>query len=70
MKVKVIKLGHCSVSVDVPEGSHVEEVLEQAGVLYEKCSLQLDGVTTNSDAEVDGEDRVLTITPKVEGGIL
>ena len=69
MKVKVLRLGHSATIVDVPAGSTVQETLESNQIPRDGYSISINGLGASPQAAL-GEGDVVTLVPKVEGGLL
>ena len=68
MKVKVLRLGHSATVIDVPAGSSIEEALEANEVPRHGYSISVNGLGASPHTSL-GEGDVVTLVPKVEGGI-
>lgn len=68
MKVKVLRLGHSATVVDVPAGSTVREALESHQIPQEGYSVSINGLGAGLHTAL-GEGDVVTLVPKVEGGV-
>ena len=67
MKVKVLRLGHSASVIDVPAGSSIEEALEANQIPRHGYSISVNGLGAGSHTTL-GEEDVVTLVPKIEGG--
>ena len=67
MKVKVLRLGHSATVIDVPAGSSIEEALESNEIPRQGYSISVNGLGAGPHTAL-GDDDVVTLVPKVEGG--
>ena len=67
MKVKVLRLGHSAMVIDVPAGSSIEEALDSQEIPRHGYSISVNGLGAGAHAAL-GEGDVVTLVPKVEGG--
>ena len=67
MKVKVLRLGHSATVIEAPAGSSIEEALDSNQVPRHGYSISVNGLGAGPHAAL-GDDDVVTLVPKVEGG--
>ena len=68
MKVKVLKLGQAAKELDIPSGTTVEEAINMSGFSMDGYSVALNGTGANLSAHVQ-EDNIISLVPKIEGGM-
>ena len=68
MNVKILRLGHSATVVDVPAGSSIEEALDSNQIPRHGYSISVNGLGASPHTSL-GEGDVVTLVPKVEGGI-
>ena len=68
MKIKVLKLGEAATEVDVPAGSSVGEVIAATKFGDTGYTRTLNGQIVFDSTKVNDGD-VITLAPKVEGGL-
>jgi sulfur carrier protein ThiS len=69
MTIKVLKLGHSAQQIELPAGSTVQDALDKADMASEGYSLSINGLGVSSGAAVADGD-IVTLVPKIEGGIV
>ena len=67
MKIKVLRLGHSATVIEVPAGVSIEEALESNHIPREGYSVSVNGLGASPHTTL-GDDDVVTLVPKVEGG--
>jgi len=68
MKVKVLRLGHSASIVEIADGATIEEALQQNEIPSQGYSISVNGLGAGGNAGLADGD-VVTLVPKVEGGI-
>ena len=68
MKIKVLKLGEAATEVDAASGATVADVIKQTGYGEHGYTRTLNGQIVFDSTQVKDGD-VVTLAPKVEGGI-
>ena len=68
MRVKVLKLGSSAHEVEATPGSTVQEVTDKAGIAIGGHSISVNGLGAGPSTAL-GEGDVVTLVPKVEGGL-
>ena len=68
MKIKVLKLGEAATEVDAASGATVADVIKQTGYGEQGYTRTLNGQIVFDSTKVKDGD-VVTLAPKVEGGI-
>jgi sulfur carrier protein ThiS len=68
MKIKVLKLGEAATEVEVPSGSTVADVITSANYQTAGYTRTLNGQMVFDSTKVSEGD-VVTLAPKVEGGV-
>jgi len=68
MKVKVLRLGHSATIVEVADGATIEEALQPNEIPSQGYSISVNGLGASLSAGLADGD-VVTLVPKVEGGI-
>ena len=68
MKVKVLKLGSCAREVDAEANATVQEALERAELPSQGYSVSINGMGAGLSTAL-GEGDIVTLVPKVEGGV-
>jgi len=68
MKVKVLRLGHSATIVEIADGATIEEALQQNEIPSQGYSISVNGLGAGGSAGLADGD-VVTLVPKVEGGI-
>ncbi len=67
MKIKVLRLGHSANVIEVPAGTSVEEALDGNHIPRQGYSISVNGLGAGPSTTLGDED-VVTLVPKVEGG--
>ena len=67
MKIKVLRLGHSATVIEVPAGVSIEEALESNEIPRHGYSISVNGLGASPHTTL-GDDDVVTLVPKVEGG--
>ena len=67
-RVKILKLGERASEVNVPDGKNIGDALEAAGFSASGYSIMRNGSTASTAAPVSEGD-VITLSPKIEGGL-
>ena len=68
MNVKILRLGHSATTVDVPAGMSIGEALDSHSIPLQGYSLSVNGLGASAHTAL-GDGDVVTLVPKVEGGI-
>ena len=68
MKVKVLKLGSCAREVDAEVNATVQEALDKAELPSQGYSVSVNGMSAGLSTAL-GEGDIVTLVPKVEGGM-
>ena len=68
MQIKVLRLGHSATVVDVPAGSTIEEALDSNQIPRHGYSISVNGLGAGPHTTL-GDSDVVTLVPKVEGGL-
>ena len=68
MQIKLLKLGHSARVFDIPAGSTIGDVLGEADIPHQGHSIAVNGLGAGLTTAI-GEGDVLTLIPKVEGGV-
>jgi sulfur carrier protein ThiS len=67
MKIKVLRLGHSAMVIEVPAGTPIEEALETHEIPRQGYSVSVNGLGAGPVTAL-GDGDVVTLVPKVEGG--
>jgi len=68
MKVKVLRLGHSATAIEVPAGTSIEEALDGSEIPRQGYAISVNGLGAGPGAAL-GDGDVVTLVPKVEGGL-
>lgn len=68
MKIKILKLGESATESDVPAGSTVADAIKAAGFESTGYTRTLNGHPVFDSARINEGD-IITLNPKVEGGV-
>ncbi len=68
MKVKVLKLGSCAREVEAEANATVQEALDKAELPSQGYSVSVNGMGAGLSTAL-GEGDIVTLVPKVEGGM-
>ena len=68
MKVKVLKLGSCAREVEAEVNATVQEALDKADLPSQGYSVSVNGMGAGLSTAL-GEGDIVTLVPKVEGGV-
>ncbi len=68
MKIKVLRLGHSARNTETPAGTTIAELLVAEDVATSGYAISVNGLgASGNTALADGD--VITLVPKVEGGV-
>ena len=68
MKIKVLRLGHSARNTETPAGTTIAELLVAEDISTAGYAISVNGLgASGSTALADGD--VITLVPKVEGGV-
>ncbi len=68
MQIKLLKLGHSARVLDIPAGSTIGDALGQSEIAHEGHTIAINGLGAETTTALNDGD-VLTLVPKVEGGV-
>jgi sulfur carrier protein ThiS len=68
MHIRLLKLGHSARIIDFPAGSTIGDALKEADLASEGHSIAINGLGASMTTALNDGD-VLTLVPKVEGGV-
>ena len=68
MQIKLLKLGHSARVLDIPAGSNIGDALDVSELAYEGHTIAINGLGAATTTSLNDGD-VLTLVPKVEGGV-
>ena len=69
MRVKILKLGSATREADIPAGSTIADALAKTDLEAAGYSLCVNGLGAGLGASLSEAD-IITMTPKIEGGVL
>ena len=68
MQIKLLKLGHSARVLDIPAGSTIGDTLSQTDLAYRGHTIAVNGLGAGLTTGLSDGD-ILTLVPKVEGGV-